>query len=257
LKADNTAAAARVIANGEVQERSIHVASDEDWAVFTVGTPGATDVRIETAGAIGDTVIFLFGPNNSTTQIATNDDFGTGKFSRINLSALATGTYFIRVISFGQSSTISAYTLRASWTEGTVTQPGDSFEPDDTPAAARTIANGQTQNRSIHVVGDVDWVRFVVGTNGATNRAQFRLRESLAIPKCGCTARTASRVSWTTTMTPAAAPFSQITRASLPAGTYYIKVGEFGGDRTISVVRPDRRLDRKHSGPAGRWLRVG
>lgn len=232
FESDNTAAAARVIANGEVQERSIHVANDEDWAVFTVGNPGATDLQIETAGVIGDTVIFLFGPNNSTTQIATNDDFGTGKFSRINLSSLATGTYFIRVISFGQSSTISAYTLRASWTEGTITQPGDSFEPDDTPAAARTIANGQTQNRSIHVVGDVDWVRFVVGTNGATN---------VRVQTSGVAGDTEMWLYGPNSFTSqldynddaGGGTFSQISRASLPAGTYYIKVGEFGGDRTI------------------------
>lgn len=233
FETDNTPATARLIANGEVQERSIHVANDEDWVVFTVGTNGATDVRIETAGASGDTVIFLFGPNNATTQIATNDDFGADKFSRISLSTLATGTYFIRVISFGQSSTISGYTLRASWTEGTVTQPGDSFEPDDTPAAAKAIANGQTQNRSIHVVGDVDWVQFTVGTNGATN---VRLQTS------GVTGDTEMWLYGPNSSTAqidynddaGGGTFSQIVRASLAAGTYYIKVGEFGSDRTIA-----------------------
>jgi len=233
FEADNTAAAARMIANGEVQERSLHVANDEDWAVFTVGSPGATEVRIETAGTIGDSVLFLFGPNSSTAQIATNDDFGAGKFSRISLSSLATGTYFIRVISFGQSSTISAYTLRASWTEGTISQPGDSFEPDDSPATARTIANGQTQNRSIHVPGDVDWARFTIGSNGATN---------LRIQTSGLAGDTEMWLYGPNSFTSqldynddaAGGTFSQIVRANVPAGTYYIKVGEFGNDRTIA-----------------------
>ena len=34
----------------------------------------------------------------------------------------------------------------------------DAYEPDDSAAAAKTIANGQTQVRNIHAAGNVDWV---------------------------------------------------------------------------------------------------
>ncbi len=232
FESDNTPATARVIANGEAQERSIHVANDEDWAVFTVGSDGAVDVRVETTGVGGDTVLFLFGPNNATNQLATNDDFGASKFSRISLSSLAAGTYFVRAISFGQSSTISGYTLRVAWTEGSVSQPGDSFEPDDSAASAKAIANGQTQNRSIHVIGDADWARFTVGANGATN---------LRIQTAGISGDTEMWLYGPNSTTQqldynddaGGSTFSQVVRASVPPGTYYIRVGEFGNDRII------------------------
>ncbi len=234
FETDNTAATAKAIANGETQERSIHVANDEDWATFTVGGSGGTNIQIETAGPVGDTELALFGPGNGTTLIASNDDFGTSKFSRINVANLAVGTYFIRVTSFGQSNAISAYTLRASWSEGAVIQPGDSFETDDTAAAAKPIANGETQNRSIHVVGDVDFARFTVGQNGATN---------LRIRTAGVTGDTELFLFGPNSTTAqldynddaGGSTFSQIVRASVPAGTYYIKVGELGNDRTITA----------------------
>ncbi len=235
FEADNTAATAKAIANGETQERSIHVANDEDWVSFTVAGSGATNVRIETAGGIGDTELFLFGPNSSTVQLAYNDDFGTGKFAQIAVASLVPGTYFARVTSFGQSNAISAYTLRASWTEGSVAPPtGDSFETDDTAAAAKAIANGETQNRSIHVVGDVDFVRFTIGANGATN---------LRIRTAGVSGDTEIFLFGPNSPTTqldynddaGGGTFSQIVRATVPAGTYLVKVGEFGNDRTISA----------------------
>jgi hypothetical protein len=161
---DNTAATARPLANGQSQERSIHTSNDEDWATFTIGTTGATNFRVETSGPIGDTELTLFGPNSSTTQIAYNDDKPGEKFSAIALNSLAPGTYFVRVSSFGLASTISAYTLRASWTES-----GDALESDDTPATAKPIQSGQPQSHSIHVATDVDWAVFTIGSRGASN----------------------------------------------------------------------------------------
>lgn len=231
---DNTAGAAKAIGNGETQNRSIHVANDEDWATFTIGSNGASNLRIDTAGASGDTVLSLYGPNSTTAQLAFNDDAGSSKFSQISLSTLVAGTYYIRVTSFGQSSTISGYTLRASWTDGTSTQPGDSYEPDDTAAAAKTIANGQTQNRSIHVVGDVDWAKFTIGANGATN---------VRIQTAGVSGDTEMWLYGPNSATTqidynddaGGSTFSQIVRSSLAAGTYYIKVGALGNNRTISA----------------------
>ncbi len=36
----------------------------------------------------------------------------------------------------------------------------DSYEPDDTPAEAKEITLGETQNRSLHVSSDIDWIYF-------------------------------------------------------------------------------------------------
>jgi len=50
-----------------------------------------------------------------------------------------------------------------------INPPEDIYEQDDSDVAAGTIANGETQNRSIDAAGDPDWVRFTVGVDGATN----------------------------------------------------------------------------------------
>lgn len=233
-ESDNTAATAKAIANGETQERSIHVANDEDWATFTIGNNGATNLQIETAGITGDTELYLYGPNSSTAQLGYNDDSPGGKFSLITLNSLATGTYYIRVTSFGLSSAISGYTLRATWTDGVTSQPGDSYEPDDTAATATTIANGQIQNRSIHVLADVDWAKFTIGSNGATN---------VRIQTAGVSGDTEMWLYGPNSTTAqldynddaSGTTFSQISRGTLAAGTYYIKVAEFGSDRAISA----------------------
>ncbi len=90
---DNTAADAKVIANGQTQNRSIHQPGNVDWAKFTIGPSGARDVRIQTDGTSGDTEMWLYGPNSSTTQIDYDDDDGNGAFSLITRSSLAAGTY--------------------------------------------------------------------------------------------------------------------------------------------------------------------
>ena len=89
---DGGAASAKAIANGQTQNHSIHVAGDVDWVKFTIGAAGASNVRVETAGASGDTHMWLFGPNNSSTLVAYDNDSGAGSFSRIAKTALAPGT---------------------------------------------------------------------------------------------------------------------------------------------------------------------
>jgi hypothetical protein len=46
-----------------------------------------------------------------------------------------------------------------------VAQAPDAFEPDDTSGQASVIAVGASQARTLHVPGDVDWIRFT-GTSG-------------------------------------------------------------------------------------------
>jgi hypothetical protein len=73
-----------------------------DWVKFTVGQGGAQNVRLETDGASGDSQMWLYGPNNSTTQVAYDDDDGNGRFSLITTAAglpatLPPGTYYIKI----------------------------------------------------------------------------------------------------------------------------------------------------------------
>jgi hypothetical protein len=94
---DDTFALAQPIANGDLQERSIHVASDVDYATFTMPVGG--NVRIETDGPVGDSVLYLY--NESFTQIAYNDQGGTGNYSfSLIQQDVAAGTYYVKVESW-------------------------------------------------------------------------------------------------------------------------------------------------------------
>jgi hypothetical protein len=228
---DNSAATAKLISNGEVQEHSIHVADDEDWVSFSIGTNGAGGVRLDTSGPVGDTEIWLYAQNNLTTPLAYNDDAGGGKFSVIALDRLAAGNYYLRVAAYGHASTISSYSLRITWADPGLT--GDRYEPDDTPDLAAPIANGQVQERSIHNPKDIDWATFTIGTNGVTN---------LKIDTGGTTGDTELWLYGPGNSTTLLAnnddaglgKFSTIALPSLVPGKYYIKVAAHNSGASIA-----------------------
>ena len=116
---DNVSSAAKEIANGETQARNIHAAGNRDWAKFLIGPAGARNVRIQTAGAAGDTKLSLYAQNTTGTgagrRIASDNDGGIGKFSRIAIPFLTEGVYYIRIQENGNNAKIPAYTLRTRW----------------------------------------------------------------------------------------------------------------------------------------------
>ena len=230
---DGNAASAKAIANGQTQNHTIHAAGDVDWVKFTVGGAGASNVRVETAGASGDTHMWLFGPNSSSTLVAYDNDSGTGSFSLITRATLAAGTYYVGIRENGDNATIAAYTVQVSWTAAAGPTP-DAYEFDGNAASARAIANGQTQNYSIHVAGDVDWVKFTVGSAGAT---------SVRVETGGAGGDTHM---WLFGPNNAGAlvayadeggigDFSLIQVATLAAGTYYVGIREYGDNATIAA----------------------
>jgi hypothetical protein len=120
---------------------------------------------------------------------------------------------------------------------------GDSYEPDDTSGQAQWIFDGSPQTHSIVPSTDVDWVKFslssesevVIETSGSYGDTRMWLYDSsmneLEYNDDG-----------------GAGLFSQIDRVcdtdALPAGTYYVKVDEFGNndeilsyDLTFAVVQ--------------------
>jgi hypothetical protein len=111
---DDSRSAAKPIANGQTQHRSIHRVGNSDWARFTLTGRGARDLRVETAGPCGDTQLWLYDRHGR--RLAYDDDSGPGRFSRITRAALPAGTYYLRVREHGNNGTIPAYTLRARWT---------------------------------------------------------------------------------------------------------------------------------------------
>lgn len=89
---DDTAGTAKVIADGKTQNRGI-CTGNEDWVKFTLAT--TSDVLLRTGARSGfsggDTVMWLYGPNNSTTQIGYNDDATGTRWSQLTLSKSCCG----------------------------------------------------------------------------------------------------------------------------------------------------------------------
>ena len=153
---DNTAAQAKTITVGAAaQVHSFHTTTDVDWVTFTLAQQ--TTVVIETNGTsiTGDTEMFLYGPNSSTTLLAYDDESGIGSYSRL-IQTLAAGQYYLSMDEF-KGATLDQYTIAV-----TAVSP-DSYETDNTAAQAKTIAtNGTTQTHSLHTGTDVDWMKFVL-----------------------------------------------------------------------------------------------
>ena len=227
-EADNSRSTAKVIRNGRSQLRNIHASGNVDWAKFTVGGAGARNVRLGTSGASGDTEMWLYKANG--TLVAYNNDGGEGRFSRILRASLPAGTYYLKVQERGNNGTLRSYTLRASWTSAPIA--ADAYEADNSMAAAKVIRNGQTQRRSIHLAGNVDWAKFTVGSRGARD-VRLQTSGSSGDTQLYLYNRAGTRLKYDDNS--GTGNFSRISLSSLRAGTYYLKVQEHGNDSRIAA----------------------
>jgi len=91
------------------REYSINPKSDIDFTWFWNDTAGV--VTIETLDSNGDTEMQLYDYYGN--QVAYDDDGGFGYLSKISTN-LGVGRYYIKVTSYGSSSTISSYDLRVT-----------------------------------------------------------------------------------------------------------------------------------------------
>ena len=232
---DNLAGSARPIANGQVQNHSIHAAGDTDWVTFTVGGNGGLNLVLETSGATGDTQIWLFGPNNATTCIAYDDNSGAGNFSRIAAAGLRPGQYFAKIREYGNDGAIPAYALRVAWTTSNASYAPDVWEVDNLPGQANALGNGGVQGHSIHVPGDVDWAQLTIGGGGAQNLIIDTYETTQDDTQLWLFGPNSSTACIAYDDNSGAGNFSQITAAGVRGGTYYVKVKEFGNNGTIQA----------------------
>lgn len=125
-----------------------------------IGVPGEVDVfrfnvssfssyTAETSGS-SDTVMTLFGPNDSTTRIAENDDGGENLNSRITRN-LTSGEYFVMVRLFSSNQT-GSYTIQVK-TEADTTIP-------------ELIVDGPAVDAEIAVQNESDLYRFQITNSG-------------------------------------------------------------------------------------------
>jgi len=108
-ESDNTFATAKTITVGSSQSRSIAPTGDVDYARFSISY--GYSLIMETSGSSGDTVMYLY--YDDQTLITSNDDGGSGTFSRIAIT-LGPGTYYIKIVDYGNDGQIASYLLALS-----------------------------------------------------------------------------------------------------------------------------------------------
>lgn len=106
LDGNDVAANATPIAPGLNGPYDIDPTGDIDWYSFSLNA--TSEVRLETNGSSGDSVLYLYDAN--LTQLAYDDDGGVGLWSRI-VRQLNPGNYFALVEELGNSGTIYGYYL--------------------------------------------------------------------------------------------------------------------------------------------------
>jgi len=110
---------------------------DDDWYKIVTTSTGAITVRIDFSHAEGDLDMVFEGPSG---QISKSES--TSNVETVTGSALAAGTYHVRV--FGYSGAKAKYSMTVTVTGGgtTPTPTDDTYEPNNTLAAARLMTPG-------------------------------------------------------------------------------------------------------------------
>lgn len=152
FEADDSANQAKLITAGETQSHTIHVAGDEDWVTFTLLE--RSNVTLSMTGAAGDTVLELYGPDDSAAVLAQDDDSGPGSLSelvRTGSQALGAGVYWVRIREKTGAGTISGgYALSLA------TSPGGSVKLTS-PNGGQTFAAASKQL--------ITWTSFQIAGN--------------------------------------------------------------------------------------------
>jgi|GEM_PF-1530087 len=161
---DDSAGAAKSIGtDGSGQTHNFHVAGDNDWVKFDATSGRQYTIETANLGSGSDTYMYLYSTNGST-QLAEDDDGGGGLASRIGWTAPGNGTYYVRVRHYSSSASGSNTNYDISVRDtggGGGGGGGDSYEPDDSAGAAKSIGtDGSGQTHNFHVAGDNDWVKF-------------------------------------------------------------------------------------------------
>ena len=250
---DNSPAQAKAISSGIPQDHNIAPATDVDWMIFTLGAPAA--VTLETTGTtIADTRMWLFTSSDLGNPYDFNDDKdyeGGDYYSYLtyvcNVNVLPAGTYYIAIDEYGNNDEIPDYQLSLT---ATVCSGPDSYEPDDSTAQAKVITSGAPQTHNLAPVGDVDWMTFTLTT-----------KSTVILETSGTTV--ADTEMWLFRSSDLINPYdfnddkdfeggdyysylayTNCQTNSLPAGTYYVAIDEYGNDNEI----PDYQLSLTATG---------
>lgn len=141
---------------------NIGLASELDWYRFLVPTAGI--YTLETSGPT-DVFMSLFGPNNQTDLVTSDDDSGPETNARIE-TQLSAGTYFIQVRHY-QAGGTGPYGIAV----------GGNVSPNPAPGLPEILVNGPVVQGNIAAANESDIYTFMVsaavshtiGTSGSTD----------------------------------------------------------------------------------------
>lgn len=147
-ESDNTMSTAKDLLLNNLQNHTLHVASDIDYVVFTAMESGYYTFSVQSENAVDFDILSVDGKVlDSADSAAIVSELrltaGTRVYLRVQASNSATTKYSIE----GSNSTgkhVSA----------------DSYENDNSMENAKLISINSAQTHTIHVENDVDWVYF-------------------------------------------------------------------------------------------------
>ena len=139
--------------------RTLHN-GDEDFFLLLPNTSGR--IVMETTGNT-DTYMDFYSADNME-PLAQNDDGGNGGNAKILYNVEAGKRYIAKVRHYSSEET-GSYGFHSFYFPQVFIQP-DEYEPDDSPASAKMIEIGSSQQHSFHDENDVDWVKFEVTERG-------------------------------------------------------------------------------------------
>jgi len=145
---DNSYPEAKTIISGVQQTHSINPAGDNDWVTFTL--TDYANIILETSGSGGDDTVLYFYDSTGTNQIGYDDDGGSNLYSRISMT-LGPGTYYARVIEYGNDNIIHSYYLNLTviYTNTPTISPTHSISPTFTNSGTITPTSTISPTHSI------------------------------------------------------------------------------------------------------------
>lgn len=154
------------MANSRVYSHSLHTNNDVDWQMFYTHYDGS--YTFQTTGDYENYWMILYKRNPVTCvleKVAEAYGGGAGGNAAITMNLEKENWYYVRVASSTHEK-VPLYGIRVDIDPQSVN--GDAYESDNTQATAQWITANSTQNRSLHVPGDVDWVAFKTGSNSGS-----------------------------------------------------------------------------------------
>jgi len=218
---NETQATAASIVVETTNSAAISTATDIDYfKVVTSGSSNNTFSLVGPASVDFDLVVY----NSAGTQIGSGA--GSTATETVVLNTQPAGTYYIKVFGYNGALSASCYTIKVT-TVANITCSA-AFEPNESLAAATSIALGSTNSAAISTTTDNDFFKI---TTTATSTISYNLVGpagvdfDLVVYNSAGT-QIGSGAGSTATET--------VTLATQAAGTYYIKVFGYNGANSAS-----------------------